>query len=58
VLALGLLARTNLKPAPIRSLAFRVLGIRAATATLDVPIFGSIEHPSQTRGDEPSSDEP
>ena len=42
-LALGLLLRTHLKPVPIHAFAVRVLGIRAATATLDVPVLPSLE---------------
>ncbi|QDV21953.1 MFS transporter [Aureliella helgolandensis] len=40
--ALILLLRADLKPVPIRTLAVRVLGIRPATATLDVPILPSL----------------
>ena len=47
-LALGLLLRTRLKPVPIHALAIRVLGIRAATATLDVPVLSSLENASES----------
>ncbi len=50
-LALGLLLRTSLKPVPIRALAVRVLGIRAATATLDVPVLSSFEDTSEANGE-------
>ena len=43
LLAIGLLFRVSLQPVAFRSLAIRVLGIRPATAALDVPILSSIE---------------
>ncbi len=51
--ALGLLLRTNLKPVPIRALAVRVLGVRAATGTLDVPVLSSMDAAPESGGEPP-----
>ena len=51
-LALGLLFRTNLKPVPIHALAIRVLGIRAATATLDVPVLSSLASAAESNSEQ------
>jgi MFS family permease len=40
---LGLLWRVELAPVSVKYLAFRVLGLRPATATLDVPVLPSME---------------
>jgi hypothetical protein len=43
LLALLLLWRVKLEPVSVKYLAFRVLGLRPATATLDVPVIPSLE---------------
>jgi hypothetical protein len=43
LLGLGLLWRVELAPVSVKYLAFRVLGLRPATATLDVPVLSSME---------------
>ena len=43
LLAIGLLLRVRLRPITVRHLAIRVLGIRPATAALDVPILPSLD---------------
>ena len=50
-LALGLLLRTKLKPVPIRALVVRVIGVRAATAPLDVPVLPSLEMAAEPGGE-------
>ncbi len=51
-LALGLLLRADLKPVPIRAIVVRVLGVRAATATLDVPVLSSMPQAAEPRGEQ------
>ena len=50
-LALVLLVRANLRPVPVHAIAIRVLGVRTATASLDVPVLSSLEDESQPSGD-------
>ena len=48
LLALGLLRRVRLRPVPIHRVAIRVLGIRPATASLDVPVLPSLNDDADT----------
>lgn len=46
-LTLGLLFRIKLRRIPIHAVAIRILGVRTATASLDVPVLPAFEQPSE-----------
>lgn len=50
LLALLLLLRVRLRPVPIHRVAIRVLGIRPATASLDVPVLPSLDDETNADG--------